>query len=69
MADDEVAPTSDHLADVDEDDAPDCAACGEPVFGHESRVVTWVADGSAVSRHFCDDSCRAAWREEGDDRP
>lgn len=64
MGDDEVDPTSDHVEDVADEDAPDCATCGDPVVGHESRVVTWIEDGQATHRHFCDDSCRADWDDE-----
>lgn len=56
-----VDPTSDLAEDIDEASAPSCAACGAPVTGDDRRVVTWVADGEARARHFCDDDCRADW--------
>ncbi|MWV64379.1 hypothetical protein GRS48_06015 [Halorubrum sp. JWXQ-INN 858] len=59
-----VDPTSDLEADVDEESAPRCVACGEPAFGAGRRTVTWVADGRVASRHFCTDDCRAAWDDE-----
>jgi len=57
-----VDPTSDLEEDVDEDNAPECATCGAKIIRDPShRVVTWVADGRAHHRHFCDDECRAEW--------
>jgi hypothetical protein len=56
-------PTSD-VGEVDPDDAPACAACGEAVLGSPAhRVVTWVEDGEARHRHFCDDDCHADWAD------
>lgn len=26
------------------------------------RVLTWIEDGSVVSRRFCSDACLEAWR-------
>lgn len=56
-----VDPTSDLNEDVDEEEAPRCAACGDPVVGPDHRVVTWVEEGTARTEHFCDDACRDAW--------
>lgn len=59
-----VDPTSDLGEDLDPEDAPRCATCGEPVFdAPDHRVVTWVEAGVVRSVHFCDDDCRAAWSE------
>lgn len=56
-------PTSD-VGEVDPADAPVCAGCGEDVVDSvDHRVVTWVADGEARHRHFCDDSCLADWTD------
>ena len=61
-----VDPTSDLGEDVDEESAPTCAACGEKILGGPGhRVVTWVEDGRARHRDFCDDDCKAAWDGEG----
>lgn len=58
----DVDPTSDLGEDVDEDEAPDCATCGEPVVdAPDHRVVTRVVDGNVEALHFCDESCRLAW--------
>jgi hypothetical protein len=60
-----VDPTSELGEGLEESDAPTCATCGEPLVdapGH--RVVTWVEDGRAVTRHFCDGDCRAEWEDE-----
>ena len=63
-----VDPTSDLGEDVDEESAPECDACGDRIIRKpHHRVVTWVADGRARHRHFCDDACRSAW--DADDRP
>ncbi|WP_459821501.1 DUF7576 family protein [Halorubrum luteum] len=59
-----VDPTSDLGEDVDEQSAPRCAACGEPVLGHERRTVTWVDGDHVEHRHFCDDECRNEWDDE-----
>lgn len=57
-----VDPTSDLGEDVDEDDAPTCATCGESIVNESThRVVTWIDDGAVQSAHFCDESCRADW--------
>lgn len=55
-----VDPTSD-VGEGDEDDAPVCAACGEPAFGTGRRVTTRVEDGRVVHRHFCSDECLDAF--------
>jgi len=60
-----VDPTSDLGEDVDEEDAPQCAACDTPV--HDSpdhRVVTWIEDHEVRTVHFCDESCRADWTRD-----
>jgi hypothetical protein len=57
-----VEPTSDLGEDVDEDDAPECAACETKIVQSPThRVVTWVEDGDVQHRHFCSDDCRAAY--------
>jgi hypothetical protein len=55
-----VDPTSD-LGEGDEEDAPPCEACGDPVAGPGRRVLTRVEDGRVHHRHFCSDDCRASW--------
>ncbi|PSQ08601.1 hypothetical protein BRC93_14925 [Halobacteriales archaeon QS_5_70_15] len=62
-----VDPTSDLGEDVTEEDAPQCATCGEPIL-HEvdHRVVTWIEDGSVESVHFCGDDCRSEWTDARD---
>ena len=58
----DVDPTSDLGEGVDEDDAPDCETCGEPVVDTpDHRVVTRVEDGKVETFHFCDGTCRQAW--------
>ena len=59
-----VDPTSDLGEDVDEESAPRCATCGEPVLGHGRRTVTWVDGDRVEHRHFCDDGCRDGWEDE-----
>lgn len=61
-----VDPTSDLEENVDPDDAPRCATCGDPIVNSPThRVVTWVDDEGRVQyRHFCDDDCRAEWDDE-----
>ncbi len=59
-----VDPTSDLEEDVDEESAPRCAACGQPVLGAGQRTVTWVVGTDVEQRHFCDDGCRADWDDE-----
>lgn len=59
-----VDPTSD-VGDVDPEEAPRCVTCGEPIVENPAhRVVTWVEDGHAEQRHFCDEDCRARWDGE-----
>jgi hypothetical protein len=54
-------PTSD-VGQVDPEDAPTCATCGERIVeSPDHRVVTWVEDGEARARHFCGEDCRADW--------
>ena len=59
-----VDPTSDLEEDVDEESAPRCVTCGEPVLGPGRRTVTWVDGDDAVHREFCSPACRAEWRDE-----
>jgi hypothetical protein len=60
-----VDPTSDLGEDVTEEDAPPCAACGEPILGSaDHRVVTWIEDDAVRSAHFCGEDCRSAWDRE-----
>ncbi|MFA1610573.1 DUF7576 family protein [Halobellus rubicundus] len=57
-----VDPTSELGEDVDEADAPECAACGEKIIQSPThRVVTWVEDGRVASRHFCSPECKAEY--------
>ncbi len=57
-------PTSDLGEEVDEENAPECATCGEKIIQSPThRVVTWVADERIHYRHFCSDDCRDAWEE------
>ncbi|WP_336022118.1 DUF7576 family protein [Halobellus salinisoli] len=54
-----VDPTSDLGEDVDEDNAPSCAACGSKIIQSPThRVVTRVEDGTVRTQHFCSDACR-----------
>ncbi|WP_418282522.1 DUF7576 family protein [Halorubrum sp. DTA98] len=59
-----VDPTSDLGEDVDEESAPRCATCGEPVLGTGHRTVTWIVGDHAEHRHFCDQECRDGWDDE-----
>lgn len=57
-----VDPTSDLGEDINEDDAPTCATCGEPIVNEPNhRVVTWIENDDVYSTHFCDESCRSMW--------
>jgi len=57
-----VDPTSDLGEDVTEEDAPDCAVCGEPIVNEAThRVITWIEDGRVRTAHFCDEPCRLDW--------
>jgi hypothetical protein len=57
-----VDPTSDIGEDVDEEDAPACATCGESIVESTThRVITWIEDGDVESAHFCDEQCRMNW--------
>jgi endogenous inhibitor of DNA gyrase (YacG/DUF329 family) len=59
-----IDPTSD-VGDVDPEDAPSCATCGETVVeAPNHRVVTWIEDDAVEHRHFCTDDCRTAWSGE-----
>lgn len=59
-----IDPTSD-VGEVDPEDAPTCATCGTAlVEATDHRVVTWIEDGVARHRHFCDADCRAEWDGE-----
>jgi hypothetical protein len=58
-------PTSDLGTDVTEANAPRCASCDDPVVDESThRVVTWIAEGAAETRHFCDESCLESWDDE-----
>jgi len=60
-----VDPTSDHMEDVDEDDASDCEVCGTSIVEDpDHRVVTWVEEGDLHAVHFCSPDCADEW-----DRP
>jgi len=60
-----VDPTSDLNEDVDDADAPACAACGATVaMVSTHRVTTSVEDGTVETAHFCDDDCRENWNPE-----
>ncbi|MEF8774904.1 MAG: hypothetical protein V5A43_00175 [Haloarculaceae archaeon] len=57
-----VDPTSDLGEDVTEDDAPECATCGDVVVQTaDHRVITWIEDDAVETAHFCDDDCRSEW--------
>lgn len=58
-----VDPTSDLGEDVTEENAPECATCGEKIVKDPNhRVVTWVdGDNLAQHRDFCSDECKDAW--------
>lgn len=59
-----VDPTSDHVEDISEEDAPACSTCGASIVSDpDHRVVTWVEAGQARTRHFCDEACRDRWDE------
>ncbi|MFB6304701.1 MAG: hypothetical protein ABEH47_06010 [Haloferacaceae archaeon] len=59
-----VDPTSD-VGDVDPEEAPTCETCGERLVEAPNHlVVTWVEDGRAEHRHFCDEACREEWDAE-----
>lgn len=60
-----VDPTSDLGEDVDEEDAPECAACGAPVYDTpDHRVITWIDDDRVQTAHFCDEACRDDWQRD-----
>jgi hypothetical protein len=55
-----VDPTSDLAEDVDEEEAPNCDVCGDPIAEDPSHVVrSWVEDDEVQHRHFCDEACEA----------
>jgi len=57
-----VDPTSDLGEDVDEDDAPLCANCGDSIVNEPNhRVITWIEDDAVEAAHFCREQCRADW--------
>ncbi|MFQ3284097.1 hypothetical protein [Natronomonas sp.] len=59
-----VDPTSDLGEDVTEETAPCCAACSEPIVNEPThKVLTRIEDGSILTMHFCDTTCRAEWSE------
>ncbi|MBV0903342.1 DUF7576 family protein [Haloarcula salina] len=58
-----VDPTSDHHEDIDEEEAPECDTCGEPIVNEVThRVITWIEDESVQTAHFCDEDCRMDWQ-------
>ncbi|PSP89291.1 hypothetical protein BRC90_05305 [Halobacteriales archaeon QS_4_69_34] len=58
-----VDPTSAVGEDTDET-APACAVCGETILNSPThRVLTWVDDGRAEHRHFCDGACLADYED------
>ncbi|WP_324757783.1 DUF7576 family protein [Haloarcula sp. GH36] len=60
-----VDPTSDHHEDIDEDEAPNCATCGDPIANETThRVLTWIEEGAVQTAHFCDEQCRSDWDGE-----
>ncbi|SNZ17874.1 hypothetical protein SAMN06269185_3152 [Natronoarchaeum philippinense] len=60
-----VDPTSDLGEDVDEDDAPECAVCGDPIVENRDHVVrSWIEDDEVQHRHFCSDECEAEFDAE-----
>ena len=60
-----VDPTSDLGEDVSEEDAPECAQCGDPIVADtDHRVRTTVEDGTVDHRHFCSDDCLDEWRDD-----
>lgn len=66
-----IDPTSD-VGKVDEDEAPACEVCGDPIIeDSDHRVITWINDDNHVEhRHFCSDDCASAWEDEhGDSIP
>lgn len=60
-----VDPTSDINENVDEEDAPRCAVCENPVIGSGHRVITRIEDGEVATTHFCSPECRSEWGGEG----
>jgi hypothetical protein len=57
-----VDPTSELNEDVSEEEAPDCAVCGESLVQNpDHRVVTEVVDDEVETTHFCDETCRREW--------
>jgi hypothetical protein len=58
-------PTS-SIGEVDPEDAPACAACGDPVVSVEHRVRTRLVGGVVEHYHFCDTACLADWVHEAD---
>ncbi|MFC6865131.1 hypothetical protein ACFQGE_16915 [Halomicroarcula sp. GCM10025817] len=60
-----VDPTSDHHEDIDEEDAPNCVTCGDPIANEVThRVITWIEEGTVQTAHFCDEDCRMNWDTE-----
>ncbi|WP_336358132.1 DUF7576 family protein [Haloarcula sp. CGMCC 1.6347] len=58
-----VDPTSDHHENIDEDEAPVCATCGDAIANEVThRVITWIEDGSVETAHFCNEDCRLEWQ-------
>jgi hypothetical protein len=59
-----VDPTSKLGEDVTVENAPRCAACGDPIVNEAThRVVTRIEDGSVSTTHFCSPACRDDWSE------
>ena len=57
-----VDPTSDLGEDVTAEEAPNCAACGDPIVNEVThRVVTWIEDDSVRTAHFCEERCHRDW--------
>jgi hypothetical protein len=49
---------SDLDEDTDEENAPRCVTCDEPIVDEPTyRVVTWIEDGEPQTEHFCDEAC------------
>jgi len=52
-----VDPTSDHHEDIAEDEAPECATCGDAIANEVThRVITWIEDSTVETAHFCNET-------------
>jgi len=62
-----VDPTS-NVGEVEEADAPACAACGTAIVNDPDHAVLTYVDDEDVThhRHFCSESCRDEWLTETD---